>query len=663
MARWEHKTKIVLALFITLSLGLFACGDDEGNIGEGQNPGLDVQPDPLSFGRVTMNEAETETVTLENNGEATLNINELSLEEKTGDEFDDKRELRQGDGWDVTSIEPDEQAELEVVYRPRNRTPDEGTIYMETNLPDDEDDGIEDGIFEVPVETSDLAPELTPSPSEVDFDGVDEGESEDAFLTVRNDGHSPLEIDDMWVSGNEAFEYGIPDVSSNEDEDDIPPRDEDSKQWPESIEPNEEFMVRVTFSPEDRWPKEGKLHFESNDPDATTTVDLNGNSGDACMGVPDTVDFDTGALEETSTTTIPIENCSRTEDLEVSEINLTDDGGGVFSIDEESLPGDLPDDQAVIETGERADFKVNFEPDAEEEYTGEITVDSNDDANEEATIELTGNGLDNDCPVSQFNAQIEGGRQHTAGGERNASPNIDALPLDTVTFDASDSSDPDGSVERYQWTILDRPDDSTQRMQPNDDEQSELFLDVAGTYEIELKVYDDKNTVSCNSEAIITIEARPEDDVHIQLVWDTPADPDETDDTGTDLDLHYLHPNGTWNEEPWDVYWRNQSPDWGQDGDSSDDPSLDIDDTDGAGPENINHSNLENKTYRTGVYYYSDEGFGPSYATVRIFVDGELAREMENKHMPETGVFWDVATIEWPGKDVAVVDRISNGFP
>ena len=50
----------------------------------------------------------------------------------------------------------------------------------------------------------------------------------------------------------------------------------------------------------------------------------------------------------------------------------------------------------------------------------------------------------------------------------------------------------------------------------------------------------------------------------VQLTWHTPADPDETDNFGSDLDLHFLHPNGDWWDIPWDIHWMNLHPDWGR---------------------------------------------------------------------------------------------------
>ena len=107
------------------------------------------------------------------------------------------------------------------------------------------------------------------------------------------------------------------------------------------------------------------------------------------------------------------------------------------------------------------------------------------------------------------------------------------------------------------------------------------------------------------------------------------------------------------------------NPDWGESGSPEDDPSLDIDDVDGSGPENINLNEPErDRTYAIGVYYYSDRGMGESYATIRVFIDGILVYQAEDKELDRTGYFWDVGRISWPSNEVEVVDAMYPfGFP
>ena len=152
------------------------------------------------------------------------------------------------------------------------------------------------------------------------------------------------------------------------------------------------------------------------------------------------------------------------------------------------------------------------------------------------------------------------------------------------------------------------------------------------------------------------------------LRGDTPADPDQTDTdfgAGADLDLHFLHPRSPgWFCSPWDIYFANPNPDWGVPFDAQDDPSLDIDDVNGAGPENINLDEPQNNgIYRVGVHYFNDHGYGPSFATVRIFIRGMLRFEVPNKRLVGTDAFWDVATIAWPSGHITPIDRVHETVP
>ena len=191
----------------------------------------------------------------------------------------------------------------------------------------------------------------------------------------------------------------------------------------------------------------------------------------------------------------------------------------------------------------------------------------------------------------------------------------------------------------------------------------DLYLDLAGTYVVELMVYDNQGVASCGDPATVTIQAIPEDDIHIQLVWDAPGVANPAPDAGVDLDLHYLHPSGRWNGNG-SVNWNNPFPNWGNPEDDRDDPRLDIDDTCCGGPENINHSNPESGLeYGVGVYYFADLGLGAAYATVRIYIRGELRFQLRNTYMPSEGYFWHVANIRWPSTEVYRRDVIDFGFP
>lgn len=145
--------------------------------------------------------------------------------------------------------------------------------------------------------------------------------------------------------------------------------------------------------------------------------------------------------------------------------------------------------------------------------------------------------------------------------------------------------------------------------------------------------------------------------IAVHLTWQTPADPDETDNFGSDLDLHFLNPNGEWWELPWDCFWQNKSLNWGDPNTHLDDPELIIDEDNGVGPEIIRLPNPEaGAIYKIGVDYYSAKGFGPSNALVKIYINGQMAFEETSQPLNEKD-FWEAAAIDW---DAGVVTSLSD---
>jgi hypothetical protein len=81
---------------------------------------------------------------------------------------------------------------------------------------------------------------------------------------------------------------------------------------------------------------------------------------------------------------------------------------------------------------------------------------------------------------------------------------------------------------------------------------------------------------------------------------------------------------------------------------------MDIDDTDGAGPEIINLAQPEGTkdtplSYSVGVHYWNDHGYGPSFATIALYMQGTLALQI-NKLKMEVLDMWYVGKLNWPNQ-------------
>ncbi len=144
----------------------------------------------------------------------------------------------------------------------------------------------------------------------------------------------------------------------------------------------------------------------------------------------------------------------------------------------------------------------------------------------------------------------------------------------------------------------------------------------------------------------------------VELVWDSPFDPDPADADGTNLDLLLAHENEAWGGEAWIVSGDQPAGtwDWGVEGDASDDPSVVAADEDGLGPEIITLGVIEpDVSYRIGVHYASDGGFGDSQATLRVYLDSILVNEAQTRLAPDQS--WHVAQVD-PGGTVDGVDAV-----
>ena len=113
-----------------------------------------------------------------------------------------------------------------------------------------------------------------------------------------------------------------------------------------------------------------------------------------------------------------------------------------------------------------------------------------------------------------------------------------------------------------------------------------------------------------------------------------------------------------WNSEL-DCHWRNRQGNWGPEGPEGN-ASLDIDDTNGAGPENINIYRPEDTTnyqsdYRIGVYLYNPFVYELMEARVRVYLNGELRAEYE-KELTRRGQLWEPAGIAWSNGEGNLVE-------
>lgn len=355
--------------------------------------------------------------------------------------------------------------------------------------------------------------------------------------------------------------------------------------------------------------------------------------------------FPMTSLETSVVRTVALQNCSTTELLEVEAVSV--EGDSFFA----NVQG-----EGVAQPGESIEIDVVFEPFESVEYVGAVVI-AHSASDDPALVSLTGRGTSDVCvtPVARVRS--------ANGGSFGMSAQVE--PGDTVELDGSQSSSPFGGLT-FAWSIVGAPAGS-QAMLSNNAAASPVFTpDLAGEYRIRLLASDAEGSEPCET-AEVTVRAVPPSNggtkIFLQLTWSTPADADPTDFDSSDLDIHWMRNPGPWGSNMNDCHYAAVSPDWGVIGDTSDNPSLDLDDSAGEGPENISHENLEaSKTYSAGVHYYDDKALGASKVTVRLYVNDVLTYETREQLISNKDDFMHVFDYSVSG---GVTERLTTtpGIP
>lgn len=253
-------------------------------------------------------------------------------------------------------------------------------------------------------------------------------------------------------------------------------------------------------------------------------------------------------------------------------------------------------------------------------------------------------------------------------------------PLDRVyltginSYDLRDPTDP-SLIVSYRWEIISFPPDADEDMFSETGTTAQIFsmwLPIAGEYKVRLYVTNEIGIESGVSETSdITFLAKPSSRLHLQMVWDTPT---------TDLDLHFVlagQSSGEAYNLAWDCYWSQCRPGCTEFSNPCQDPvqwfpefeiftgpnpHLDIDDTNGLGPENINVDEPQAASYHVYAHYYAIGSGEPSthtQTTLRIYADGVLRAEY--RRGLDKNDLWAAAKIVWEEDgNVTVIPALSD---
>ncbi len=224
-----------LTLGLALLLGGAGCGNDQGFVkGAGDNsaaPDIVVTPQQLVWDMVPFGSSEARSLTIQNNGDARLDIDGINLGDVGAFAI-------LADGFPIP-IDPGGTINVDVIYTPTT-VDDSSRAYVLSNDPDE---------AEVQVELLATAgsPRLQITPPTHDFESLPIYCRDSVELTLANVGTARLDVSSMTVVGEGFVIDQAPDL-------------------PFELMPGESEAVFVTFQPIIAGEFAGEIWVESNDP-------------------------------------------------------------------------------------------------------------------------------------------------------------------------------------------------------------------------------------------------------------------------------------------------------------------------------------------------------------------------------------------------------------
>lgn len=506
------------------------------------------------------------------------------------------------------------------------------------------------------------AAKLKVSPETMDFEFVQIGDKRIRSVKLTNIGNADLVISGLDLLGLEKDLFVVV-VKGAE----YPSGQAVKLDPPLLIPVNNTLDLEAVYEGKDDLPHNGTIVLQTNDPSLTGTggigaqaIDVKVNSTGPCLiAVPKVVSFGAVKVGGKGIRPLSLQSCGDLP-VKITSAVMLEGSSDEFAIDWASvaeLGGQPPSVAKPLEIPVNGKVKIDltFQPESANPVVGGQPVPDKGTIQFESNIvakttkvRLEGIASSDTCPTALFTIQE---------GET-------VVPQTLLHLDGTPSMDPSGGqVGKYQWEV-DQPKGSVELFKPTPGAPSVTFQpNVAGNYVFRLRVWNTAGKESCFA-AEKTVVVLPDEAIHVELLWNTPGDKNQSDEgpeAGADMDLHFAHAyasgldfDGDGQPDPWfdpqyDCFWFNKAPEWGSwDPNVDDNPSLDRDDTDGAGPENLNLTLPEDGlTYAVGVHYFDHHGKGPSQADVRIYVYGQLKFQQKSQDLAHKDM-WYVADIAWP---------------
>jgi len=315
-------------------------------------PNLTLSPTSISFGQSQIGTKVSRTLTLTSTGNAPLDINTITV---SGAAFS------VGTLSLPSTLQPNQQLTVTVTFDPTTEGPDVGTLTVASNDPS--------GPATVSLGgngTTAAAPQLTVSPTAVNFGNVPLNVASKQSITLTSTGTAPVTISAATVSG--------------------PPFTVSGATFPLTLNPDQSVTLQLQFNPTATGAASGQLTLTSDSTTgATTNIQLRGTGIAATTPQltvsPNSLSF--GNVTVNSSATLPLTlTSSGTAPVTISSAALSGTG---FTDSGATFPVTLNPNQSVT-------LQVKFNPTTAGDASGQLTISSNSSTGASMVVQLSGTG-------------------------------------------------------------------------------------------------------------------------------------------------------------------------------------------------------------------------------------------------------------------------------
>ncbi|WP_283401380.1 PKD domain-containing protein [Halobellus salinus] len=314
--------------------------DKAGNIGTTtaevrvNGPTAQLDTDAISFGTTPVNNTNTTTVELANDGNTPLTVFDLSVAGQNPDSFTISENTADG----VLRVQSGQTIDLAVSFSPPATGTQTATLTAETNHTD----------HDVELSGTGTSSSLDVA-SSLALGNVSTGETQTETVEFTNTGDTALSVGTASIVGSASDSFTVTSA-------------------PSTIEPGESASVTVQFTPTQPGEQTATLRLQTETGTTVGAVPISGvGRGPAVQFAGRNLDFIGVGTSESATGTITLENTGN-EPLDVANVSMSGTDALAFEV------GTVPDS---IAPGASEQVNVTFEPAADGAFDTTLVVNSN----------------------------------------------------------------------------------------------------------------------------------------------------------------------------------------------------------------------------------------------------------------------------------------------